>query len=99
MITRPPTTRSVVLDSADLRVVSSSTNQNREAKGPGVLRMSPGSPLAKKLSLEMSLAIGTIVRFNNRWRVTMICIAALLPGWPFPRIWILRKSRGGAMHP
>jgi hypothetical protein len=55
----------VVPDSADLRVVSSNTNQNHEAKGPGVLRMAPGSPLAKKLSLshfEMSLVENVALR-------------------------------------
>jgi hypothetical protein len=45
--TRPPTRRSAVLDSADLKVVGNNTNQNRERKGPGVPRMSPGSPSRK----------------------------------------------------
>jgi hypothetical protein len=41
-----------VLDSADLKVVGNNTNQNRERKGPGVPRMSPGSPLTKTLLLS-----------------------------------------------
>jgi len=58
----------VVLDSADLRVVSSNTNQNREAKGPGVPADGARLPPCEEtlpFSFEIPLAIGTIVRFNN----------------------------------
>jgi len=48
-----------------------------------VLRMAPAPPREETLpfSSQTSLVIGTIARFYNRWRVTMICIAALLSGW------------------
>src|SRR5258708_36359871 len=63
VITRPPTRRSVVLDT-DLRVVSSNPNQNREGKGPGVLRMSPGSPREDTVTFlfEMSLVKNVALR-------------------------------------
>lgn len=53
-----------MLDSADLRVVSSNTNQNREAKGPGVLLMSPGSPREDTVTFlfEMSLVENVALR-------------------------------------
>ena len=54
----------MVLDSADWKVVSSNANQNREAKGPGVLRMSLGPPREDDVPFlfEMSLVENVALR-------------------------------------